>query len=174
MDRGHPLNPPSDALRPLALRELLQLGGSRHWVVHQHLSELDSLTPVRGELSAIHAGTVLEVSGKASTIITLCCDRCLRTFNHPLSFCCRELIPLQEAGGRGDGLDVDDGERLDPRGRFDPAHWVFQQLQLQRPLQNRCGPECPGPDTWSSSSTPESAAAAIPPDPRWERLRQLR
>jgi uncharacterized protein len=172
MGGARPVRP--DSLQPIALRELLRLGGSRHWVVDQHLSELESLTPVRGELSVVHGGSVLEVRGEGSTIITLCCDRCLQTFNHPLSFRCQEPIPLGKASGLGDELAGDCDELLDPRGSFDPAHWLFEQLQLRWPLQNRCGPECPGPATWSCGGEAESAEASTPSDPRWERLRQLR
>jgi uncharacterized protein len=179
MGRASPAPPgpgPSqpDRLEPVALRELLQLGGTRHWVVDQHLDELDSLTPVRGELTAVHGGNILEVSGEASTIVTLCCDRCLQTFNHPLTFRCRELIWLGEAGGLGHDPGEDYGERLDPHGSFDPAHWLFEQLQLRRPLQNRCGPDCPGPATWSCGGAAEAASPGPPSDPRWEGLRQLR
>jgi uncharacterized protein len=53
-------------------------------------------------------------------------------------------------------------EQLDPRGSFDPEHWLFEQISLRLPQVNRCGAQCPGPATWSSSP-----AAA---DPRWAAL----
>jgi uncharacterized protein len=171
----------ADNLRPVAIQELKTLPGGRHWSIDQHLAELHSLTPVRGELTAVHRGTVLEVEGASSTIVTLCCDRCLQHFNHPLSFRTRELLWLGEAA-RLDGLDNQalldaDGsvldldpdhltESIDPRGDFDPAHWTFEQLSLQLPLVNRCSRDCPGPPAWSSD--PEGV------DPRWAALRQLK
>ncbi len=176
----------ADDLRPVPIQELKTLAEGRHWSIDQHLPELQSLTPVRGDLAVVHRGNVLELEGAASTIVTLCCDRCLQHFNHPLSFRTRELLWLGEAA-RSDGLaeqlvldaegsvlDLDPDhlsnstltESIDPRGDFDPAHWTFEQLSLQLPLVNRCGKDCPGPPTWSSD--PEGG------DPRWAALRQLR
>jgi len=170
----------ADQLRPVPIQELKALATGRRWSIAQHLSALESLTPVRGELQATHRGSVLELEGHGHTIVTLCCDRCLQHFNHPLSFSCHELLWLGDAPcsqdpaagalltGDGAMLDLDpDGptERLDPRGDFDPAHWVFEQLSLQLPQVNRCGSDCPGPPTWSS--------AAEGGDPRWAALRAL-
>ena len=64
-----------DDLRPVPIQELRLLAEGRRWQVDQHLSELQSLTPVRGSLSAVHRGNVLELAGEATTIVTLCCDR---------------------------------------------------------------------------------------------------
>ena len=134
----------------------------------QPISDLASLTPVRGDLSAQHHGTVLEVKGQLATIVTLQCDRCLNQFNHSLQAEVRELIELREAEAEHDpslgGIELD--ERLDPQGRFDPERWIFEQLNLRLPLVNRCGADCPGPARWSS----ESGA----PDPRWSALRGLK
>lgn len=170
-----------DDLRPVPIQELQLLAEGRRWSIDQLLPNLESLTPVRGEVSAVHRGNVLEVEGSGSTIVTLCCDRCLQHFNHPLSFTTRELLWLGEEA-RANGLDEEvlhdsDGtvfdldpdaltESLDPRGDFDPAHWAFEQLSLQLPLVNRCGSDCPGPPRWSSD--PEGG------DPRWAALRALK
>jgi len=179
--------PPSDDLRPVPVQELRLLAEGRRWEVDQHLSELESLTPVRGSLLAIHRGNVLELEGEGSTIVTLCCDRCLQHYNHPLSFRSRELLWLGEqarqAGlgteallgpGANGGeptnlldLEADElCESIDPNGSFEPEHWLFEQLSLQRPLVNRCGDDCPGP--------PQATNAADEPvDPRWLALRRL-
>jgi uncharacterized protein len=166
-------------LRPVAIQELSGLAEGRHWQLDQPLDGLESLTPVRGHVHAIHRGNVLEVEGEASTIVTLCCDRCLQHFNQPLAFQTRELLWLGEQA-REQGLEtslVEEGEAvldldpdaltesLDPRGSFDPAHWAFEQLSLQLPPVNRCGADCPGPASWGS------AGAAI--DPRWAALQAL-
>lgn len=171
------MNPPRAAdpagppLRPAPLPELRLLAEGRHWPVNQAIEGLESLTPVRGELRAVHHGTVLEVEGRAATIVTLRCDRCLAHFNHPLEASARELLELrQDTAGRPEtgpiplvpeGEDLDD--RLDPQGCFDPERWLFEQLSLQLPLVNRCGADCPGPARWGS----ETAV----PDPRWAALR---
>ena len=75
-----------------------------HWQVYQHLPSLTSLTPVRGAITALHGGSVLEVSGAAHTIITLCCDRCLRHYNQPIAFEEREplWIGVDEPSEAGD------------------------------------------------------------------------
>ena len=173
-----------DDLSPVPIQELKLLAEGRRWQVDQHLSELDSLTPVRGSLSALHRGNVLELEGEASTIVTLCCDRCLQHFNHPLGFRSHELLWLGEQarqigleaeallGGGSDrsgllGLETDDlCESIDPSGSFEPEHWLFEQLHLQLPLVNRCGSDCPGP--------PQAAGASEEPiDPRWAALQRL-
>lgn len=166
-------------LRPVAIQELSGLAEGRRWELDQPLPQLASLTPVRGHVQAIHRGNVLEVQGEANTIVTLCCDRCLQHFNHPLSFQSHELLWLgEEARQQGletslieqgeSVLDLDPdalSESLDPRGSFDPAHWTFEQLSLQLPVVNRCGPDCPGPASWGS------ATSGI--DPRWAALQAL-
>ena len=171
--------PPADDLRPVPVQELRLLAEGWRWQVDQHLSELESLTPVRGALSALHRGNVLELEGEAATIVTLCCDRCLQHYNHPLSFRTRELLwlgeqarlaglsPEEAAEGGVLDLEVDElCESLDPNGSFEPEHWLFEQLSLQLPLVNRCGADCPGP--------PQAAGAADEPgDPRWAALRGL-
>ena len=167
-------------LRPVSIQELSGLAEGRRWQLDQPLEGLESLTPVRGHVQAIHRGTVLEVEGEAATTVTLCCDRCLQHFNHPLSVQTRELLWLGEAarqqglessvleGGEA-VLDLDPdalSESLDPRGSFDPAHWTFEQLSLQLPPVNRCGPDCPGPASWGSNDQAT--------DPRWAALQRLK
>ena len=177
-----------DDLRPVALQELKLQAEGRHWRIDQALSELDSLTRVRGQLTAVHRGNLLEVGGEASTIVTLCCDRCLQHFNHPLSFQTQEVLWLGEAaraqglepelvldGGEG-VLDLDPdalSESLDPCGSFDPEHWVFEQLHLQLPLVNRCGAECPGPSLSPGDGTTAEEPSDTEIDPRWAALKGL-
>ena len=84
-------------LRPVPLQELRLRADALTWPVDQKLADLDSLTPVRGQVSARHHGSVLEVEGEAETIVTLCCDRCLQHFNRPLRASVHELLEL--AGG---------------------------------------------------------------------------
>ena len=150
--------PAGDPLQPVPLQDLRLLAEGRHWQVDQSLSELESLTPVRGELTAVHRGNILELNGEASTIVTLRCDRCLQHFNHPLRASNQELlwigepapIPSDSMAIEGEADDSGLMEQLDPRGNFDPEHWVFEQLNLLLPIGNHCGQDCPGPATWSS------------------------
>ena len=168
----------ADRLHPLPIPELRAQSQGLTWEVDQPISGLDSLTPVRGTLRALHHGTVLELSCLAETILTLRCDRCLQHYNQPLRTETRELLQLvSDPAGEGlelpdslppdlgpDGEDLD--ERLDPAGTLDPERWLFEQLSLQLPLVNRCGPDCPGPARWSSDAQEQ--------DPRWAALAALR
>ena len=156
-------------LLPISIAELRALAEGKRWQVDQPIQELESLTPVRGELEVVHHGTALEVSAEVETIITLCCARCLQQFNQALRVDVRELIEFQggadPAGEGADSLAEDLDDRLDPQGRFDPERWLFEQLSLQLPLVNRCGADCPGPARWSSAPTTG--------DPRWAALKTL-
>ena len=161
--------PPPSRLAPVSLRDRRLQEEGREWQVEQPIRGLETLTPVRGWLRLRHHGKALEVEGLAAAIVTLCCDRCLQHYNHPLEIQERELIELR--GEEGDGPDPPEGpspldERLDPAGCFDPERWLFEQLSLALPLVNRCGTDCPGPDRWCSEERRE--------DPRWAALRTLR
>ena len=148
------------------------------------LSDLESLTPVRGELQAEHRGNVLEVRGHLQTIVSLCCDRCLGQFNQNLEVSTEELIWLGDDQSTDAmveaGFDPDspDGlmESLDPRGSFEPERWAFEQLSLQLSVVNRCGPDCPGPPQRHRSEGPSKGQNPLPAplDPRWQALQQLR
>ena len=167
-----------EGLEPVPLQELRVLGAPRYWTVEGHLDQLMSLTPVRGQLNAEHRGNVLIVDGELSTIVNLCCDRCLGRYNHQLRCSSSELIwlgqspPTEEELQNSEDIAAMEGlvECLDPRGDFDPQQWVFEQLNLQLPVVNHCGEHCPGPPI-----RPEAAveASAEPIDPRWAALRGL-
>lgn len=169
----------SDDLRPASIRDLQLLGErGRHWVVEQSLEDLDTLTPVRGWIHAVHRGSLLEVEGEAETIVNLCCDRCLQRYNHCLRCQTRELIWLEvDSDTEEPGAPVSQSdpltERLDPGGCFDPGRWIFEHLHLQQPLVRRCGSHCPGPDLSPGQGGLRSDAAEEVIDPRWEILRRL-
>tara|TARA_B100000405_G_scaffold179277_1_gene125260 strand:+ start:87 stop:623 length:537 start_codon:yes stop_codon:yes gene_type:complete len=170
-----------EALEPVPLQELRALGAPKVWEVEGELDELPSLTPVRGHVSAEHRGNVLSVAGQLSTIVTLCCDRCLNQFNQNLSCTPSELIWLGETQPTANELEQS-GEVaemeglvdvLDPRGQFDPQQWAFEQLNLQLPVVNHCGDHCPGPPGLNQQPVmPDAKAEEL--DPRWQALQQLR
>ena len=169
-----------EALEPVPLQELRALGTAKFWDVEGELDELPSLTPVRGHVSAEHRGNVLAVEGKLSTIVTLCCDRCLNQFNQSLSCTPSELIWLGDEQPTADELELS-GEVaemeglvdvLDPRGQFDPQQWAFEQLNLLLPVVNHCGDHCPGPPGLQQQPViPDTKTKAV--DPRWQALQQL-
>ena len=169
-----------EALEPVPLQELRALGTAKVWDVEGELDELPSLTPVRGHVSAEHRGNVLAVEGKLSTIVTLCCDRCLNQFNQSISCTPSELIWLGDEQPTADELELS-GEVaemeglvdvLDPRGQFDPQQWAFEQLNLLLPVVNHCGDHCPGPPGLQQQPViPDTKTKAV--DPRWQALQQL-
>lgn len=177
----------ADVLQPVPIQELRLLDQGRRWEVDQSIADLETLVPVRGSLQATHRGNVLAVEGEVATIITLCCDRCLQAFNHPLQAHRQELLWLGE--GPEPEVDAEDldaqvvsldpealGDQIDPRGLFDPERWVFEQLSLELPLVNRCGEHCPGPPAYRNPepATATGSAAEDSLDPRWQALRSLR
>ena len=169
-----------EALEPVPLQELRALGTPKVWEVEGELDQLPSLTPVRGHVSAEHRGNVLAVQGKLSTIVTLCCDRCLNQFNQNLSCTPSELIWLGAAPPTADQLEHSEEvaemeglvDVLDPRGQFDPQQWAFEQLNLLLPVVNHCGDHCPGPPGLEQQSVaPTTKPKDV--DPRWQALQQL-
>lgn len=171
-----------EELKPIALQDLRALAAPRAWSVEGRLEALPSLTPVRGEISAEHRGNVLAVEGSLDTIVTLTCDRCLRQFNQRLRSRSSELIwlgnapPSDEEMQESEEISIIDGlvECLDPRGAFDPEQWAFEQLNLQLPVVNHCGDQCPGPASLHSSEEDRNAEDKAKADPRWNALRKLR
>lgn len=115
----------------------------------EFLPDLETLTPVRGQLSVTHRKTFLEVKAEAETIVTLCCDRCLQHYNRRLALNTSELIWLEEEGN--DSLPserevpLDDlSETLPPQGYFAPNRWLYEQFCLALPPKQLCGNDCRG------------------------------
>lgn len=175
-------------LDKISIQELRSLDEPRVWSVEGHIDELPSLTPIRGELSAEHLGNALEVKGCLSTIVTLCCDRCLSQFNYRLECNSQELIWLGHEGANPADSAVRSlsehealMECLHPCGNFYPERWAFEQLNLQLPVVNRCGDECEGPQYPISSNKSNKQNSALIEkeesnhiDPRWATLLQLK
>jgi len=157
-------------VKPVAVQDLLAAEGPLSWRFAQPIRGLDTTTPVCGELHVQVEGPLLRVEGHAHTSLALRCDRCLQTFEQPLRAVASERIAL--GSGEADlaeALDFDAegiSEQLDPAGSFDPEQWIYEQLSLQLPLVNRCGPHCPGPASWGSAEPLN--------DPRWAALKTLK
>ena len=129
---------------------LLKMPGQTYQVQlnKQRIRGFDSLTPIQGTFRVVHRHTFLEVSLNADTILTLTCDRCLKTFNHRLAVNISEIILLQHPQGENSlslerevsGEDL--SERLSPNGKFLLEEWIYEQLSLAMPLRNLCGNNC--------------------------------
>jgi uncharacterized protein len=145
--------------------------------VNTPLADLDALTPVQGQLKVVHQGNYLQVEGKAETIVTLTCDRCLQQYNHRLQIEVAEFIWLREttaADALADGVlvltETDElVETLPPDGYFQPDDWLYQQLCLALPQRQLCDPTCAGipiPTNPETAMTPTT-------DRRWAALTTL-
>ena len=162
---------------PISIPHLLhRLGGCEQIEFKTILPELTSLTPVQAELQVTHKDSYLEITGKAETIVTLTCDRCLAQYNHRLSVDTTELLWFSEGGEEGKAeipfeqdLEIDEMvETISKDGLFDPSEWVYQQLCLEMPYKNVCGDACEGiPKVSLENAQPEG-------DRRWAALAALK
>jgi uncharacterized protein len=142
--------------------------------VQEFIAGLETLTPVRGQVKVQHQGNYLEVSGKAETIVTLMCHRCLQQYNHRLSVDTSEMIWLDESaslpyeGAIDKEVAVEDLiETLPPQGYFDPGEWLYEQLCLEMPQKQLCQDDCAGIPADSSSNQKIG-------DRRWASLEALK
>lgn len=139
----------------------------------ENLADLETLTPVRGEMLVAHRQNYLEVTGTAETIVTLTCDRCLQNYNTRLRVEATELLWLHRPedtttlpSEREVHLDELE-ESLDPHGYFEPETWLYEQLCLEMPLRKVCDPKaCPG------TEQPEDETPTV--DHRWAKLADLK
>ncbi len=140
--------------------------------VAEHLPGLETLTPVKGEMSVTHQGTYLEVKGKASAIMTLECDRCLQSYNTRIQVDNSEMVWLEEPTAEAaleKEVDLEDLiESIPPQGNFKPDDWLYEQMCLAIPQKQICRPDCKG----IAFKNPESAEPEI--DHRWAALSSLR
>ncbi len=148
---------------------------TRSFSFETQLPALETLVPIRGELSVRHCKTYLEVKGIADTIVTLTCDRCLQCYNHRLSLDTAELIWLEEPTvADQDPLEREVGveelvETLSPQGYFEPDTWLYEQLCLALPQRQICDVACQG-IVVADDQTQQSDAVT---DHRWAALAAL-
>jgi uncharacterized protein len=142
----------------------------------EFIEGLETLTPVQGVISVRHVGSFLEVSSKASTIMTLTCDRTLVQFNYRLAInnseriCLAEPLPESEYP-REREIEADDlVESISPSGYFDPAAWLYEQLILAIPFP-KIAPDAPALEITDTNSLDGSTATI---DKRWEILNSLK
>ncbi|XHX81025.1 MAG: YceD family protein [Stenomitos frigidus ULC029] len=136
---------------------------------------LETLTPVQGQLRVTHQGSYLEVSANAETIVTLVCHRCLQQYNYRLSIAPSELIWLDETPDLAEALPLDQDidpedlvETLPPKGHFEPATWLYEQLCLELPQRQLCDQTCTGIELSGTNTPPPSV------DRRWASLESLK
>jgi uncharacterized protein len=128
-------------------------------------------------LEVTHQGNYLEVKGKAETIVTLTCHRCLKQYNYRLKLKSSELIWLEEVK-QTDSASVeievvleDLVETLPPNGHFHPGKWIYDQLCLELPHKQICDPKCVGIILNDDVHTENSETIS---DSRWASLKSLK
>lgn len=142
----------------------------------EFIEGLETLTPVQGIISVRHIGSFLEVSSKASTIVTLTCDRTLVQFNYRLAIDNSERICLAEPLSESEyprEREIETGDLLEsisPTGYFDPAAWLYEQLILAIPYP-KIAPDAPALKITVSQNLD---VAKAPIDKRWEILNSLK
>jgi uncharacterized protein len=140
--------------------------------VAEHLPSLETLTPVKGEMSVTHQGTYLEVKGTASAIMTLECDRCLQSYNTRIQVDTSEMVWLEEPASESaleKEVDLEDLiESLSPQGEFNPEEWLYEQMCLAIPQKKICRPDCKGIEITSNPPQKEEI------DHRWAALSSLK
>ena len=138
-----------------------------------YISDLSTLTPVKGIFIVKHRHNFLEVFLQAETILTLICDRCLQTFNHRLSVDTTEIILLQYPIDdmalplEREIVSEDLCETLAPNGELAVETWIYEQLSLAMPLRNICGNNCQPPQE-------EKDINQVKIDNRWSALANLK
>ena len=117
----------------------------------ERLPDLETLTPVQGELTVKHQGSYLEVKAQAEAIMTLTCNRCLQNYNHRLLIDTSELIWLEDSSDRLENpalereVSLEDlVESLSPQGYFNPNEWLYEQFCLAIPQRQICRSACVG------------------------------
>jgi uncharacterized protein len=140
----------------------------------EFISDLETLMPVKGSLRVTHKGNYLEVEGKAETIVTLTCDRCLNQYNHRLVVDASELIWLKEQTKVTEflALEVEGNledlvETLPRDGYFNGKEWIYEQLCLAIPPRQLCDNNCEG------ITIAETGEATLI-DKRWSALEALK
>jgi uncharacterized protein len=118
---------------------------------NQVFEDFPSLTPVQGTVTVSHRGNYLEAATQAQAIVTLCCDRCLKNYNHRLACDASEMIWLKDSELlldqlplSGDLVMEDVVEQLPENGDFEVETWVYEQLCLALPQRKLCDPDCEG------------------------------
>lgn len=162
-------------MKTVYIPQLTQAPNQTVWFeVEDYLPDLETLTPVKGQMSVTHQGNYLEVRARVAAIATLNCHRCLENYNARIRVDNSELIwlespPAEEAGSERE-VELDDlVETLPPQGYFDPQKWLYEQMCLALPQRQICDLACAG---IAFGNPPEAVRPAV--DHRWAALSDLK
>ncbi len=165
-------------MKNISIPQLLKMPeGVYQLKLNDYISDLNTLTTVKGTFKVTHCHSFLNVELKADTILTLVCDRCLKTFNHRLSVNTEEVILLQYPVDEStlplerEIVSEDLSETLPPNGELNVEEWIYEQLSLAMPLRNICGNDCDPPEIIENKQSAETKPTI---DDRWSALSQLK
>ncbi len=141
--------------------QLLRMPGKAQTIILDDvIGGIKTLTPIRGNLRVAHRGNFLEVQLAVDTIVTLNCDRCLKTYNHRLKVETEEIIWLSYEREQDQNIALereisteDLCETLSPEGYFPVENWLYEQVSLAMPLRKLCGNNCQPPKNPCESET---------------------
>jgi uncharacterized protein len=116
-------------------------------------------------------GSVL-VEARIRVAVEEVCARCLQTFRQPLQVELREEFWPDYDPVLQRHVEVPAGREGFPieSGLLDLQEPLRQHVEMARPMQPICRPDCPGAD----ADADHAAAAESPIDHRWEALAELR
>ncbi|MEL7071456.1 MAG: YceD family protein [Cyanobacteria bacterium J06581_3] len=159
-------------MRPIHIPQILNAPHKTLAIdVAEHLLDLQTLTPVKGEMRVAHRGTFLEVSAEAGAIMTLECDRCLQSYNTRIQVNTSEILWLEDSQPEDlleKEVELEDlVESLAPQGYFKPDEWLYEQMCLAIPQKQICNADCQGIEI---TSNPPAVAV----DHRWAALSNLK
>ena len=159
-------------MRPIHIPQILNAPHKTLAIdVAEHLPDLQTLTPVKGEMSVAHRGTFLEVSAVAGAIMTLECDRCLQSYNTRVQVNASEILWLEDPQPEDlleKEVELEDlVESLAPQGYFKPDDWLYEQMCLAIPQKQICNADCQGIEITNNPP-------AVEVDDRWAALSRLK
>ncbi len=166
---------PSDAALVINVSTLLAeaLGSTRSYVLEGAEFRFDEgRTPADGELQLTRTDGSILVAGQIRVAVEEACGRCLDLFQQPLQVQFREEFwpdydPLFQRQ-----VEIPEGREGFPiqRGLLDLQEALRQYVEMARPMQPICRPDCAG----AGAGPGPSEAAGSPVDDRWAALNALR
>ena len=166
---------PSNAALVINVSTLLgeALGSTRSYVLQGAEFRFDEgRTPADGEVQLTRTDGSILVTGQIRVAVEEVCGRCLGLFRQPLQVQLREEFwpdydPLLQQQ-----VEIPEGREGFPieRGLLDLQEALRQYVEMARPMQPICRPDCAGAGAGASPSE----ATESPVDHRWAALSALR
>jgi uncharacterized protein len=114
------------------------VGYSRDFTIadeHPRFEDLSLAASINGHVSIMRLENGLAVRGRITTEVELQCDRCLRSFHHPVTASLRQVFTDHPS---------DDELPIEHNNAIDLAPLIGQEVVLALPIKQLCQPDCPG------------------------------